>query len=633
MKVPALLVLLAPLLGAADLAVEDAGDQVRLAWAIDGVYRVPCWRSGQDGEWIPIHVAPLDADGLHRIAIPRVAGRAYALRRRGAETPFLTYEAEADPAATDGRVVRLAGAPAGMDSTPELEASGRAYVELEREGARLDIAVRAAANALVVRHCIPDAPAGGGIDATLSLYVNGAFRQKLALTSRFAWLYGKPGANGQSEDPAAGQPHVFWDEARAFIQGAALRPGDVLSLRKDAGDAAAWYRIDLVDLEAVAPPAPQPPADQALSVADFGAIPDDAGDDTAAIQACIDAAHQRHLAVWLPPGTWRQSARLDLDGVALRGAGMWYTTVEGSIAGDDWGGRVGFSLHGDRPSVSGLLVTSAVHTSRAIKGGKPFTVGAGGCRDWRIEDVWVTHTNVGLWMAGSGGVVRGSRIRCTYADAINIGRGASGCLVEGNHVRGCGDDGIALLSETGVHGPRPTSGNTVRGNTVSAIWWGHNGDLAGGEGNTWEDNLFADNSHAGVFTINLPGAYPMYPVTGALVRRNSFLRGGGNGSLQKRGAVWIFPGSSGIDGVVFRDNEIRDPVFRGIHIVGSQPQRIVFERTLIDHPGEDAIVVGEKAQGGATFIDTLVTGLAADRQALVNPRAADYAITGSGNPW
>lgn len=302
----------------------------------------------------------------------------------------------------------------------------------------------------------------------------------------------------------------------------------------------------------------------------------------------------------------------------------------GTVAGEGWGGRVGFILAGDGAAVAGLSVTSAVHTSRGVQGGKPFTAGKD-CRHWRIEDVWITHTNVGLWMSGAAdGVVRGCRVRCTYADAINLNRGAHGNLVEGNHIRGCGDDGIALLSEVGDHVP-PSIGNTVRGNTVEAIWWGHNGDLAGGEGNVWEDNCFADNALGGVFTINLPGAYPMHPVTGALIRRNSFVRGGGNGFYQKRGAVWIFPGSTGIDGVVFRDNEIADPLFRGIHLVGSHPQRIVFERNRIDRPGEDAIVIANEARGEGAFIDNLITGLAPGRRAIAGEWGPGYAVTLRGN--
>src|SRR6185369_7458330 len=137
------------------------------------------------------------------------------------------------------------------------------------------------------------------------------------------------------------------------------------------------------------------------------------------------------------------------------------------------------------------------------------------------------------------------RIRFTYADAINLNSGASNNVVENNHIRGSGDDGLALLSEMENNNPMSTN-NTVRFNTVSAIWWGHNCDLAGGTGHVIEDNVLVDNAKFGCFTINLPSAYPMFPLSGSIVRRNSIIRGGGNANGQKRGAVWIYPGSTSI---------------------------------------------------------------------------------------
>ena len=46
------------------------------------------------------------------------------------------------------------------------------------------------ANSIVVRNSIPDAPGGGGTTATISLYANDQFVQKLTLSSRNSWLYG-----------------------------------------------------------------------------------------------------------------------------------------------------------------------------------------------------------------------------------------------------------------------------------------------------------------------------------------------------------------------------------------------------------------------------------------------------------
>lgn len=557
---------------------------------------------------------------------PAASQRTEAPRPPGAATPFTTYEAELG--ATDGEVVRAVAAPAADAVSPALEASSRAFVELARPGAHLDIVSTTAANALVIRHCIPDAASGGGTDATLSLYVNGSFRQKLALTSRHAWLYG-PG-NGQSDDPAAGRPHVFWDEARAFITGG-VAAGDALRLQQDDGDDAAFYRIDLVDLELVPPPLPRPAG--ALSIIDFGAIADDEGDDTAALKACVAAARQQQSPVWIPPGVYRQAGKITLAGVTIRGAGMWYTTLAGTASGSDFGGTVGFHLSGSGATISDLSVTSLVHTSRATKGGKPFTSEVGQCRAWLVENVWITHTNVGFWIGGAvDGAIRGCRVRSTYADAINLNRGSSRNLVEDCHVRGCGDDGIALLSELGPRDPNPSMANTVRHNTVSALWWGHNCDLAGGGGHLIEDNLLADNALFGCFTINLPAAYPMHPQSASTVRRNRILRGGGNAHGQKRGAVWIYAGSTTIDDVSFSDNQIDDAIFRGIHLAGSGMQHMTFERNRIDRPGEDGIVILPEVRGSGRFAGNLVSGLGEGRLPLRRPSGDGYAVQEAPTP-
>jgi len=100
----------------------------------------------------------------------------------------------------------MTGLPSATSSSPELEASGRAFVELSKPQDSLDIHLANPANTIVLRHCIPDAAGGGGITATLSFFVNGQFRQSLGMISKHNWLYGPEGQNGMSNDPAAGQP-------------------------------------------------------------------------------------------------------------------------------------------------------------------------------------------------------------------------------------------------------------------------------------------------------------------------------------------------------------------------------------------------------------------------------------------
>lgn len=546
----------------------------------------------------------------------------------GAPVPFTTYEAE--DYSTTGSVVRLTAPPAANSVTPELEASGRGFVQLNSTGQYVDFKSKAAANTIVVRHCIPDASTGGGINSTLNLYVNGTFRQSLAVSSKFNWLYGAAGTNGQSNDPAAGVPHVFWDEGRYFVTGAAINAGDTIRLQKDSANSAAYYRIDCIDLESVGAALPPPAAGTYLSVIDFGANGSDTNDDAPAIAACITAASSQGKSVWIPAGTFYQRSLLDAKGVTIRGAGMWYTTLVGDQTSTAFSGKLGFNMAVNGSKVYNMTITDSVNTNRST-GSKPFT--GFQANNWVVENVWITHTNVGFWMSSvTNGVARGCRVRGTYADAINLNRGASNNLVENCHIRGCGDDGTAILSENSD--TMVATSNTLRYNTVLATWWGHNCDLAGGSGHVIEYNYWADNVSTGVFTINLPASYPMHPLTGGTIRRNLAIRGGGNAASQQRGAIWIYPGSTTISNVLFKDNYIADSIFRGIHLTGSFSQQIQFDRNFVDHPGTQGFYIGSSVTGSGTFTNNKVISLNAGQTAFRNDAPAGaYTVTQSGNSW
>src|SRR4029077_4895988 len=98
----------------------------------------------------------------------------------------------------------------------EAEAIGRRAVKLTKSGDQVTFTVPSAANSLVVRYSIPDAPGGGGIDATLGLYIDGQRVKDLALTSRYSWSYlgGTLDVPAKTLDTPGAQPHTFFDEVR-----------------------------------------------------------------------------------------------------------------------------------------------------------------------------------------------------------------------------------------------------------------------------------------------------------------------------------------------------------------------------------------------------------------------------------
>ena len=185
----------------------------------------------------------------------------------------------------------LTNAPTTPYSSPELEASGHGYVQLNSTGQSITWTNQTAQNftAINLRSCIPDAPTGGGITSSINLYVNGVFRQALSVNSLQNYCYEGTNYNGQADkNPADGNPRGFWNDTHAFIAGAPVAPGDTITLQKDAANNAAFYYVDVADFEDPGSPLSQPP--NSLSLTDYGAVSNNvAMDNTTAINNCFKA--------------------------------------------------------------------------------------------------------------------------------------------------------------------------------------------------------------------------------------------------------------------------------------------------------------------------------------------------------
>lgn len=117
---------------------------------------------------------------------------------RGAAVDFVEQEAENSD--TNGTVLPFDTSAYTLAG----EASGRRAVRLTAPGQYVEFTLTRPANAITVRYSIPDAPAGRGIDAPITLTVNGKRGPTLTLTSKYSWLYNQyPFTN----DPSAGLLH------------------------------------------------------------------------------------------------------------------------------------------------------------------------------------------------------------------------------------------------------------------------------------------------------------------------------------------------------------------------------------------------------------------------------------------
>ncbi len=295
------------------LYAEPGGDTLRHG-------RIPA--NPDEAQWVIETVGGGSLAESTATSIVSVPTSSMPVGTRGAVVPWMEYEAEAGT--TNGKLI----GPDRTFGTIAAEASGRRAVQLDATGNYVQVTSKAEANSIVVRFVIPDAPDGGGITASLSLYVNNTFVRKLSLTSRYAWSYG--GEEATYNQPAAGGAHHYFDEARALV--ADIPQGARVKLQKDADDTAAFYVIDLIDLEQVGAPKTMPPGYLSIT-SDCGAVPNDGLDDGPAIQKCIDLARSQRTGVWIPSGTFESTTiPFQVADVTIQGAGMWYSTIHGFYA-------------------------------------------------------------------------------------------------------------------------------------------------------------------------------------------------------------------------------------------------------------------------------------------------------------
>ncbi|WP_405175815.1 S-layer homology domain-containing protein [Paenibacillus sp. FSL H8-0261] len=557
--------------------------------------------------------------GIDSLTVKNSVNKVY----RGATVPYISYEAE--DAVTNGTLI----GPSRKYRTMASEASGRQAVALKNTGDYIEFKLAEAANSIVLRYSIPDSSDGAGAEETLTLYVNGVKKQ-LNLTSKYAWEYG---SYPWSNDPRQGSGHRFFDEIHALIGDAPA--GATIRLEKGTGDQATSYVIDLVDMEQVAPELTRPAG--FISVTDFGAVANDEGDDTAAFKAALAEAKATGKGVWFPVGTFNVGeGLLDLDTAEIRGAGMWYTVLNGAK----------FYGHGGKVGVYDLLIEGGIN----VRDDEAFTNAFHGAfgQGSVIQNIWIEHTKAGLWLTQpigekartNGLYMAGLRIRNLMADGINFAVGTGNSMMEQSDIRYPGDDGIAMWSFTDtklneVNGAERTFSynNTARFNNVSLPWLADNIVVFGGKDNKVQDNVVKDTvtNGAGIAVSTRFSAEPFQGTT--IVERNTLLRTGSydSGYGVNLGALWLYAGESNLKGkVLIRNNMALDSTYSGLiahgNLEGSALTTIdgvVLTNNVLDGAGTSGIEVTKNLKGNLLVDNLIIRG---ERMNLLSNASPDFSI-------
>jgi hypothetical protein len=535
----------------------------------------------------------------------------------GATLPYDEYEAEAGT--TNGTVI----GPSTVIGNMAAEASGRMAVMLTSTGQSVSIQSIHNANSIVVRYSIPDAPAGGGLTATVSVYVNGSFLQKLNLTSRYSWFYGLNWSYPYDKNPADGGAFHFFDEARSLT--APIAAGSTVTIQKDPTDNAAFYVIDLIDLEEVGPALVQPSG--YLSITSFGAAGVPGQDDGPAIQACITTAAATNQGVWIPQGTFYSiSQGLTVTGVTMRGAGMWYSTLSGFYA------RLNLSTSNCQFYDFAILGDTVNRVDSSPENGFNNSAGTGSL----LQNIWIEHTKCGYWAgccgnnwpvpASNGLQVTGCRIRDTFADGVNLNGGSQNCVVQNCAIRYTGDDSLASWSNGGAS--FPNLNNSFLNNTVQLPWRANCLGIYGGGGTLVRDNVCSDTyNYPGIFLAQQFSSTPFAGTT--TVQANTFLRAGGPMWGTAYGAVCLAPTQGPITGVVLQDLSITGSTYYGVQFQGADA---ISGTQLNNFDIQASVTAAMQAQGGAQGSATF-NGVVAQGSVGLAPGepSAFTFVRGSGN--
>jgi hypothetical protein len=556
--------------------------------------------------------------GLLNIAITLwcYGSNAYAV---GATTPFTTVEAESGTIAGGATIVTFSGSP-GYIMSPQLEASGRAYVALTGTGQSVTWTNNTGKSitAINVRGSVPPAPnrttsaaSGSPNTFTLDLYVNGTLRQAISLNSKQTWLY-EPAAYGFVEYPVPSAqnpvPHIFWDEMHTFITGAAIAPGSTIMLKQDAANTSSFYYIDCIDLEA--PPAALTAPAGSLSITSYGAVANNSSvDNSTDIQNCINAAKAAGVVAWIPSGTFYINNMLDASNAMVEGAGMWYSQLYCNPAG---------GFYTTSSSTSSLVQNLFLDSS-----GDGATTGfSPSGSNWMLNNVWIEHHGEGaVWASGTNGTVQNCRFNNTFGDGININNGNQGGVIGNNltvqniFVRGSTDDCIAINSENGTS-QQNMQNSTVINNTVVTPEWGNCIGVYGGINDLVQGNLCTDGVQECGIDIGVFGGGQ--PLVSGTVQGNTITRCGswvanvglGVGATSSTGAPLV-------SNVFVGSNTVLNSFFTGIGMGGVVNS--VMQGNTVQNSTDTGISIGGGAIGGSlALLANTVTGEPSGQVAFLN---------------
>jgi parallel beta-helix repeat protein len=288
------------------------------------------------------------------------------------------------------------------------------------------------------------------------------------------------------------------------------------------------------------------------SVAEFGAVPGDSGDDTAAIQRALDGMKSGETLVF-PAGRYLTNKRLRVrvPGTTLRGDGA---TLHATNPDD-----TALIVQADNTSIFSFTFTAVTdvrrgapwHSRIAVWYELPNGGGLQTIRNTVIQGNTITHAGApGTPLANSssaGGImllradgflIADNSVDRTLADGIHLTSGSRNGRVLNNTVRETGDDMIAVVSYAG-NGPAALSSAAklkanwstrveqklnrnilIAGNNVSGQYWGRGITVVGGRSISIRRNRIDNVPLGAAILLAREANYETFGVNDVLVSAN-----------------------------------------------------------------------------------------------------------------
>jgi len=519
---------------------------------------------------------------------------------RGANMPFTIIEAEASSNTTNATILAPNFTPGDFAG----EASGRSAVHLDAQGEYVEFTLTAPANAFVLRHAIAD-----NTNGTISAYVDGVYKGKFNVSSKFAYVYATPstlGELGYNNTPSSGQTAYWLYEDAQLLLDEVYPAGSKIKIQKDSGDVP-WIYVDMIETENVAPPAQNPDPSKYIEVS-----------ASKSIEQALNEFRQdtTKLGIFIPAGEWEMSNKIYLYGRATEiiGAGPWHTKLVApqQQSNTDIGFNIGSSANG---STIKDLSAWGNYVYRIDGPGK--FIDGNGMQNVTIENLWVEHFICLYWGVNSSyNVFKNNRIKNMFADGINMTNGSSYNIIDNNYSRGSGDDSFALFSAIDSGGSYNV-GNQYINLTATCVRRAAAFAVYGGSGNLFQNLYAADTlTYPGITISSLSFGYNTlgFGDQDTIIEGATLDRTGGDfwtsvgaddriNNYQNFGAIWFYGGDRTFKNILVKDIDINQPVYFGLMFQTKSPENLAMqnvrvENVTINQPGRYGIKLVVRAEQG-----------------------------------